>query len=80
MARTKVKLLDTCLRRISKTETFLTSLRRLGPLAARRAAASSPLKPFLGQVSTGRLIMRLVVVLGIDTEMAREKRDISGVS
>jgi hypothetical protein len=53
MARTNVRLFETCLRRISKTETFLPSLRRLGPFAARRVAASSAPRPFLKLVSTG---------------------------
>lgn len=34
-------------------DTFLTSLRRLGPFAARRVAASSPPSPFLMLVNIG---------------------------
>ena len=72
MARTNVNELDTCLRRISKTETFLPSLRRLGPFAARRVAASSPPRPFLKLVNTGDVdVEQRDDLLGIDVQVAR---------
>lgn len=51
MARTKVRLFETCLKSISNTETRFVSLILFGPAAARRAAASWTARPSLFGVS-----------------------------